>query len=254
MPNLLDVSKWRIFLQVLPFSILFGIVKYLCHFWGWEPWQFDSFTSALFATATFVTALVLNGTLSDYRNSESIPSLIVNSLTEIQDCSRLFSQTNGSYSSLPVEQQLRGVALSIVDWLKGHRTIDELYTNLDKLNLALTDLANLGGASWINRPQGEIGKIRLLIATIKSSRETDFLASAYVLLLIFLAGSTLALLLIGGSIFSENLVITDLIFTAFLYLFVLIRDLDNPFEYDGSSSIDVDLSPLQSFIDRCNLA
>jgi hypothetical protein len=73
-------------------------------------------------------------------------------------------------------------------------------------------------------------------------------------LLIFLAGATLALLLVGGSIFSENLVITNLIFTAFLYLFVLVRDLDNPFQYDGSSSIDVDLSPLQSFIDRCDLA
>ncbi len=119
--------------------------------------------------------------------------------------------------------------------------------------LAFASLASLGGASWINRPQAQLAKIRLLIGKIKTNRDTDFLDSAYVLLWIFLVGSTLTLLLIGGSTFSENLTVTAFIFTSFVYLLTLIRDLDNPFQYDGSSSVDVDLSVLQNFADRCNL-
>jgi hypothetical protein len=39
-------------------------------------------------------------------------------------------------------------------------------------------------------------------------------------------------------------------FTSFTYLLLLIRDLDNPFEYNGKSSVDVDLGLLEATRDR----
>lgn len=56
----------------------------------------------------------------------------------------------------------------------------------------------------------------------------------------------MALLLIGAERFSENMVVSCFLFTSFTYLLLLIRDLDNPFKYDGSSSVDVDLSILNA--------
>jgi len=133
MKELLKPSKWQIFLKVLPFSILFCTAKYFFHSLGWEPWQFDSFTGALFATSSFVLALVLNGTLSDYRSSDEIPSLIVNALEEIQDSSRLFSTTNKDYDSTILEKHLTELAQNTIDWLNSKKSIDTVYECLHLL-------------------------------------------------------------------------------------------------------------------------
>ena len=61
----------------------------------------------------------------------------------------------------------------------------------------------------------------------------------YILLWLFLSGSIFALLLIDSQKFSENLIISTFMFTLFIYLLFLIEDLDNPFQYDGRSSVDV---------------
>jgi hypothetical protein len=76
------------------------------------------------------------------------------------------------------------------------------------------------------------------------------LGPAYALLEIFLVGAIIALLLIRAERFSENLVVSCLLFTSFTYLLLLIRDLDNPFQYGGKSSVDVDLSLVKAVRDR----
>jgi hypothetical protein len=106
------------------------------------------------------------------------------------------------------------------------------------------------GFSAVSHVQTELCKIRILLTRMQLSRSTDFLAPAYVLLQLFLLGSFVALLLIGADSFSENLVVSCFLFTSFIYLLLLIQDLDNPFQYDGSSSVDVDLSPLEEMRDR----
>ncbi|MDX1977987.1 MAG: hypothetical protein SFT94_09955 [Pseudanabaenaceae cyanobacterium bins.68] len=250
MIRLLQWHKWRVFLQVLPFGILFCLIKYFFHLQGWEPWQFDAFTGALFGTSTFVVSLVLNGTLAEYRSSEGIPILIVSCLEEIQDCNRLFASINQSYDPNRLQSSLSLVAQSILGWLKGKQSLEMVYSSLEDLNLSYRNLAEQGGAVWTNRLQVKLGNIRLLVQQIKVSRDTDYLAPAYVLLLIFLSGSITALLLISSESFSENLTVAAFIFISFIYLLVLIRDLDNPFQYDGSSTVDVDLSILESACDR----
>jgi hypothetical protein len=81
---------------------------------------------------------------------------------------------------------------------------------------------------------------------MRGNRDTDFLEAAYVLLWLFIGGSIFALLLIDAERFSENLTVSTFMFTLFVYLLFLIEDLDNPFEYDGKSSVDVALSALEN--------
>ncbi|MEB3304380.1 MAG: hypothetical protein VKK99_07280 [Cyanobacteriota bacterium] len=59
-------------------------------------------------------------------------------------------------------------------------------------------------------------------------------------------GAVLALMLIKADLFSEVLVVSCFLFTSFTYLLLLIRDLDNPFQYDGSSCVDADRSALSA--------
>jgi len=250
MPSRFSLTKWRLFLTVLPFTALFCLAKFGMHRLGWEPRAFDSLTGALFGSATFVIAFVLSGTLQDYNSSSDIPVQIANSLDTIQDSNLLIAKFNPEYDPQPLTTGLIAVAQTLLDWLQQNRPIDEIEATLTQLNASFAGLLQYGDAATVNRVQAELAKIRILTTRITINRDTDFLGPAYALLEIFLIGAIIALLLIGADRFSENLVVSGLLFTSFTYLLLLIRDLDNPFQYNGKSCVDVDLSLLGTVRDR----
>jgi hypothetical protein len=110
----------------------------------------------------------------------------------------------------------------------------------------MADLRHSSGDSVVDRGLPELARMRILVNRMASNRDSDFLGPAYAMLEIFLVGTVVALLLIGAERFSENMVVSSFLFTSFTYLLLLIRDLDNPFQYDGSSCVDIDLSALNS--------
>jgi hypothetical protein len=242
--------KWQILLKVLPFTITFCLLKVSIHLMGWEFWEFDSLTGTLFGAATFVVALVLSGTLSDYRASEQVPSQIVNALEGIHDINLMLAAAHPSYNPQVLRDSLAQIALALDDWLTQGKELAIVLQALEALNPLFAPVMELGGSAIANRVHTEQAKIRLLVTQIQVNRDTGFLAPAYVLLGLFLAGASIALLLIQAARFSETLTISAFMFTALIYLFVFIRDLDNPFQYDGRSSMDVDLSPLKEIGDR----
>jgi hypothetical protein len=243
-------AHWKIFWKVLPLTFGFCLLKLVIHRLGWEVWSFDALIASLFGSTTFVLAIVLGGTLADYRASEAMPGQIVNALETIQDSNIMLAAGHSDYDPQPLQMALAHLAHSILQWLQQSEematdmaTVEEAIANLNPL---FVPLATLGGSAIVGRAHGEQAKIRLLISQMAANRDTDFLAPTYVLLQIFLVGSVTALLLIHAEFFSENLMVSAFIFTSFVYLITLIRDLDNPFQYDGRSSVDVDLSCLET--------
>ncbi|MBD1910715.1 MULTISPECIES: hypothetical protein [unclassified Leptolyngbya] len=245
-----SLTKWRLFLTVLPFTLLFGLVKVGMHRLGWEPWAFDSLTAALFGSATFVIAFVLSGTLREFNDSANMPVQIANSLETIQDSSLLIAKLSPDYNPQPLTTELIAVAKGLVDWLQQGKPVDDVEAALYRLNANLAGLLQHGNGPIVSRTQTELAKIRILVSQIAIIRDTEFLGPAYALLEIFLVGTVVALLLIGADRFSENLVVSSLLVMSFTYLLLLIRDLDNPFQYDGKSCADVDLSSLETVCDR----
>ncbi|MGG6237381.1 hypothetical protein ACQ4N7_01985 [Nodosilinea sp. AN01ver1] len=254
MANFLSLAKWRILLTVLPLTGLYGATKLALHRLGWEPWAFDSLTGSLFGAATFVIAFVLNGTLGDFRASADMPVQLANALETIQDSNQLVAQAHADYDPQPLSQDLIAIAEATLDWLQAEKPQAETAIALDRLNISLAAMLLYAGAPIVSRAQAEQAKMRLLITQIGISRDTDFVGPAYALLEVFVIGAVGALLLIGADNFSENLVVSCLLFTSFAYLLLLIRDLDNPFQYDGRTSVDADLSTLVAFCDRLRQA
>lgn len=236
--------------MVLPLTILFGFAKFGMHQLGWEPWAFDLLTAALFASATFIIAFILSGTLKDYTASVEMPIHIANALESIQDSNLLIAQVQSEYDPQALSDELVGIAQSILDWLQQDKPLKEVETALNRLNLLLGNWLIYGNAPIVSRSQAELARIRTLISAIKTNRDTSFLIQAYALLEIYLVGAIVALLLIRTDRFSESLMISCFLFTSFTYLLLLIRDLDNPFQYNGKSCVDVDLSALVTVCDR----
>ena len=242
--------KWGILLKVLPVTLLFCIVKFGIHLQNLEIWNFDIMTGSLFGSATFVIAFILSGTLIDYRVSEELICQIASAVESIQDTALFAAVNHPTYDPKPLTQGLVRFLERLLGWLKHHDAPLNVALAIDELTPLFASLEPHIGAPIISRIQGEQGRLRLIITRIQLIRDTDFLAPAYVLLQLFLAGAIVALLLTSGDRFSKTLVVSGFLFTSFLYLVVLIRDLDNPFQYEGKSCIDVDLSIITGAHDR----
>jgi hypothetical protein len=238
--------KWSILVNVLPLTGFFCLAKLAVHQLGWEPWAFDSMTGSLFGAATFVIAFVLSGTVSDYRTSDGLPTQVSHSISSIQDINQFVAATNPDYDPKPLQHLLSEFSGHVLDWLKQGKSLDPAYDALSNIGNVLVPMAKFAPAPMLSRVQIEQANLRSLIAQIKGVRDTDYIPPAYALLELFMIGAVVSLLLISSDKFSESLVVSGFLFTSFIYLLMLVRDLDNPFQYNGKSSIDADLSLLEA--------
>lgn len=236
--------------KILPLTLLFSFAKWGVHLLNWEVWEFDALIAALIGAATFVIAFILGGTLKDYRIGEIMVAQIATSITTIQDTGLMVAAGHPEYNVIPLSQGLAQVMQTILEWLTQNKSLEPIEQAITDLNPLFAQMESFTSGPIISRVQAEQSKIRFAIVRMQVIRETDFLAPTYVLLELFLAGATTALLLVQDEQLGKTLVVSSFLVASFLYLLVLIRDLDNPFQYDGKSCIEVDLGPLTTTIDR----
>ena len=250
LPPPLQVSapapKWRLFIKVLPLTGLFALAKFGVHGLGLEPWEFDSLTGSLFGASTFVLAFVLSGTLAAYNASEDMVVQFINAIESIQDINSYVSRLRPNLDTARLTTCLADLLDQLAQWLANEVGFEMIDASLADLNQILADLRLNSGDSVVDRGLPELARMRILVNRMAINRDSDFLGPAYAMLEIFLVGAVVALVLIGADRFSENMVVSCFLFTSFTYLLLLIRDLDNPFQYDGTSCVDVDLSVLNS--------
>jgi hypothetical protein len=241
--------KWRIFALTLPLTILFGLAKWLFHRQGWELWTFNALTSSLFGAATFIIAFQLNGTLSDYRSSDGLLTQFCVSIESIQDSNLLTAKNNSDYDPQLLHQHLLSFTKDLRDVLQTEQLLQPLLVKISEFHWLFAGLEKYASGASMSLVQTEQGKIRGIIMQIKGVRDSDFIEPAFALLELFTIASTIALLLIGSEEITESIVVSSLLFIVFLYLLLLIKDLDNPFQYGGFSSVDSSLSVLDESIE-----
>jgi hypothetical protein len=243
--SVIEFKKWGIFLKVMPWAVLFFIAKYLFHQMQWEITEFDSQISSLLAAVTFILAFLLSGTLNDYHISSDMPTQIVGVIESIHDTNLLIAYGHKEYKAIALTEGLAEIIKELLLALKENKSLEKVETKIKNLNQLFSPLAKYCEAPLLARLQNEQAKMRLLIMQIQGIRDTDFLNPAYILLHLLLIASSVALLTTYTPNFMANLIVSTFLFIAFLYLLLLIYDLDNPFQYQDRSVVEVDLSFLE---------
>lgn len=238
--------------KALPAVVLAVVAKLVADLVGADPVELNALHSGLVAANVFLIGFLLAGTLTDYKESEKLPSEVAVRVENIADeCEILYRDIDHEAPMRCLEhlQRLSGV---LREWLDGkQRSVDEVLDEVDGLNAFFLEFQPLTQPNFIVRLKQEQSALRQIVTRIDTIRETSFVGAGYVISYV-----TSVLLLVGlvvtdfASLGAELFLVGTIAFLL-AYMIVLIRDLDDPFQNGrDKGSAEVSLAPLDRLAKR----
>ena len=231
--------RLRILLQVTAIVGLVVVAKLILHRLGWEGISINQLFSALVASNVFLLGFLLNGVLSDYKESEKIPGEIASALTLL---AREVKAIPVHHPEAFVQRDLDAIVLlgqSILAWLVGRESTQSMLKSYDYAHDRVVIASRwLAHSSLKGRLMMELAAILRSVNRVDVIRETDFVKMVY-----WLAYAATSLLL-AGLVFAKSEAIVESCFFLFvigwllIFLLHLISDLDNPFGYSDPESAE----------------
>jgi branched-subunit amino acid transport protein AzlD len=242
----------RLALSSLPVVALVVLVKLGFELAGVHPLRPNPLLSGVVAASVFLLGFLLAGTVADYKESERLPGDIAATLETIADECLIVHQTPGSPAAAEGLVILRDIAVSIDDWVHRRGDLDAVLAKIRALNgpfLAFTPITLPG---FVARLKSEQSALRRMVLRIETIRSTSFVAAGYTIT------ELTGVLLVVGLVLSdlgrmpEALFFTGMLTLLLSYMFLLIRDLDDPFRYAKGveAAADVSLAPLHAVAAR----
>ena len=235
-------SKYHLLFSVMPVIIIFGCFKVGVHFLNWEviPKELSSFFPSILTGIIFILGFLLAGVVTDYKESEKIPNEIAASLYAIwqeADYLRIVAKSKAA-------DNLMTKIKSFVPAFKNDFFIlknNKLTILLDAISSDIIEIGKEGAApNYVIRMKTEVANLKKTINRINIIQNTDFIPSVFVsiqaMAIIFL---TVYCLLNVDPWWGGLILVSIFAFVIFSILF-LIKDMENPFEYDGSDELKSD--------------
>jgi hypothetical protein len=243
------MNRWRLTIRLLPVIAVVGGLKVACNELGWDDAAVSPVFTGLVAGTIFLLGFLLAGTLADYKESERLPGELAASLETISDECLILHEDKQAPAARACLEHLQTLAGSIEAWLRNRARTDAVLETISGLNHHFLAFEPLTQPNFIVRLKQEQAAIRRMVIRINTIRETSFVMAGYAI------AEIISVLLVAGLLFMEIGEIGVEVFLvcglAFLlgYVLLLIRDLDNPFDYDGADragSAEVSLTPINT--------
>jgi len=228
-------------------------VKLIVHALDLEPIKPNPLFTSLVASTVFLFGFLLNGVLSDFKESEKLPGELATSLEvlslEIRSIRLRFPDAFVADCNAVIVE----LGDSILAWLMERISHDALFLKVHQCHssIAKTSTQLVGESTLKGRLMGEMATIIRIINRIDVIRETDFVPLVYWLAYLGM------FLMTGGLVLMKQESLHDMLFfiavIAFLLIFLirLIADIDNPFGYsDPDSAEDISLDVLVKAMGR----
>lgn len=239
--------KWKLALKVIPIIILVAVLKFAAHSFQAEFLNLSALFTALISANIFLVGFIVSGVLSDYKEGEKLPGEMASSIDAIAD------EFVYTYKGKKAEPGKAGFSYCIeftgklLDWFGKKTRTREIMENVAQFSDRFLAIEPSSQPAFISRMKQEQTAIRKTILRIHTIRETSFSEAAYAIVEI------ITLLLVAGMVFLkldpyfESLFFVVFVTFILVYMQLLIRDLDNPFDYCSKDSAqEVSLQPLEN--------
>jgi hypothetical protein len=240
-------QKWSIAVRIMPVVILVAVLKFVSHKFGFEIMELNALFTSLVAGTIFLIGFLISGVLSDYKESEKIPSDLAASIKTIFDDSYTISKTKNSATARDLIEFQKSFLKSLLEWFYKKERTRCLLKMVSKMNDFFVELDKEGvQPNYIIKLKNEQNSLRKMILRIDTIRDTEFVGSAYAIVEAMGFLVAIGLILIRIEPFYVSIFLTLLVTFLILYMFLLIKDLDNPFDYSvhGETGTEISLKPL----------
>jgi len=227
------VVKWRLMLTTLPYVAAILAAKLFLEFvLGFRGLVDFSDVGVVLTAGVFLLGFLLAGTMADYKEAEKIPAELASTLEALEEIFVLAATTRPSLDVTRMRRALLEMTDGIKEWVVGRRSTREVYDCMSGLNAVIQLLEREGAGPYASRAVPQLLAVRRSVSRMDVIARTGFLPPAYALLEVLIT-MIIALVLIARfkSMAAEALLVP---FVALIniYMLRLIRDIDNPFDYE----------------------
>lgn len=242
------LQRWRLAIKLVPLIVVVAALKVASSELGLDGAALSPLYTGLVAGTIFLLGFLLAGTLADYKESEKMPGELAASLETICDECLILYADKQAPAARDCLAHMQRLAASIEAWLRNREekaVVLEAICGLNRYFLAFEPLTQ---PNFIVRLKQEQSTIRRTVLRINTIRETSFVMAGYAI------AELISIVLVLGLLFTEvgglgleTFLVSSLAFLL-SYVLLLIRDLDNPFDYDGKDTVgaaEVSLVPIE---------
>lgn len=222
-------------------------LKFVAHQFLLEVMDLNALFTSLVAGTIFLIGFLSSGVLSDYKESEKIPTEITASLKTLLDDTLTVYKSKESQTGLDFIEFQKNFVNSMLDWFYKIESTASILEKISNMNVFFTKFDAEGvQAGYIIKMKNEQNAIRKMIMRIDTIRDTDFVSSAYAIVEIMGGLISIGLIILKIEPFYVSLFFTVIVTFLIYYMVFLIKDLDNPFDYaaNGESGTEISLQPI----------
>lgn len=252
--------RWRLFWTSAPVAVALVALKLVLDRWlGFEGFlEFNSDLNVIFTALVFIMGFILAGTITDFKEAERLPGEIACQLEIMEDWfveAAVMAERTESYpADAPTKRQLltavRDTSNDTLAWFKSeYKRSEDIFPAIKRLDEQIKEMER-GGLDRITvRMLGDINQLRRGVTRAYTIARTEFMGAAYALFEFFVVFVFLLLLACKFETSVVAGVVTGFLSLTYWYLYRLIRDIDNPFDF-GQGHTEVSLQPLERYVAR----
>lgn len=246
------MAKWRLLFTTLPVAAIVLGLRYLVHnVAGLNEVVSFSDAGAVLTGASIIVGLMLGGVMADYKESEKLPAVLAGGLSGFEGLAKRGLEVKDLDSSW-VAPRIKTTATAINDWLYGRIDDDQMFAASGDNNQMIVDLEKAGVPThYLARLFIANGDMGGALSRMSVIRNTSFIKTGYALMELLILIVLGLLVIVDYPKPTVQWVVSGVLAAAYSYLVLLVKDLDNPFDYGANneqgSAADVDLSPWKKY-------
>lgn len=239
------MKKWGLILKALSITMVLLIVRLVIDLLRFDILSVTNLITAFVGGAMFTVAIILTGTLTDYKESERIPSDLVTSISAMYEDSQLIRGSNTEIAG-DIRVRVRELLGTINRNFRANVwQVGEIKEVILAINEDIYQLADRNVApQFLVKLRTELATIDRISNRIHAIKHVSFIPAAYAIAELAAAGVIVILFFVKLDPYYEGLVIFTVLTALLISLLLLIKDMDDPFEVGKKSYADVDLTLL----------